>query len=158
MSRFEAAVTGYLFSQGKLETQPRGGASFAAQQEFQRTAFAPGRQRGVGFGTHLPFHLILERCGLAWRDFLSSLRGFGDSVIVPHLSADFIAEVHVGVVEVEVVPIQVGTTSFTLRCTMLQEQQQVARVDVVLVSFDYEGGSKTPLTEGQRAQLLDLKA
>ena len=109
-----------------------------------------------GFGTHLPFHLILERCGLAWRDFLSSLRGFGDSVIVPHLSADFIAEVHVGVIEVEVVPVHVGTTSFTLRCTMLQEEQQVARVDVVLVSFDYAGGSKTPLTESQRAQLLDL--
>ena len=107
-----------------------------------------------GFGTHLPFHLILERCGLAWRDFLSSLGGFGDSVIVPHLSADFIAEVHVGVIEVEVVPVHVGTTSFTLRCTMLQEQQQVARVDVVLVSFDYEGGSKTPLTASQRAQLV----
>ena len=109
-----------------------------------------------GFGTHLPFHLILERCGLAWRDFLMSLGGFDDSVIVPHLSADFIAEVHVGEIEVDVVPVQVGTTSFTLRCTMLQEGQEVARVDVVLVSFDYADGRKAPLTESQRAQLLDL--
>jgi len=109
-----------------------------------------------GYGTHLPFYLILQRCGLAWHAFLMSLRGFDDSVIVPHLSADFLAEVHVGLIEIEVVPTQVGTTSFTLRCTMLQHEQQVARVDVVLVSFDYQGGSKTPLTDVQRAQLLEL--
>lgn len=107
-----------------------------------------------GYATHLPFYLILRQCGLAWRTFLMSLHGFGDSVIVPHLSANFVAEVHAGAIEIEVVPIHIGTTSFTLRCTMLQEEQQVARVDVVLVSFDYEGGKKVHLTEDQRVQLL----
>ena len=107
-----------------------------------------------GYGTHLPFYLILQRCGIAWRAFLLSLSGFDDSVIVPHLSADFLAEVHVGAIEIDVVPIKVGTTSFTLRCTMLQHEQRVAQVDVVLVSFDYHGGSKTRLTDAQRAQLL----
>ena len=111
-----------------------------------------------GYATHLPFYLILRQCGLAWRTFLMSLHGFGDSVIVPHLSANFVAEVHAGAIEIEVVPIHIGTTSFTLRCTMLQEEQQVARVDVVLVSFDYEGGKKVHLTEDQRVQLLEAQA
>ena len=115
---------------------------------------APGADPSApGYGMHLPFFMILQRCGLAWRAFLLSLRGFGDSVIVPHLSADFIAEVHVGEIEIEVLPTHVGTTSFTLQCTMFQDERPVARVDVVLVSFDYDGGSKTPLTEDQRAQL-----
>lgn len=106
-----------------------------------------------GYGTHLPFFLILQRCGLAWRHFLVALEGFEDSIIVPHLTADFVAEVHAGEIEVAVEVVKLGTTSFTLRCTVLQADAVTARIEVVLVCFDYEGGTPVPLTVHQREQL-----
>jgi acyl-CoA thioester hydrolase len=106
-----------------------------------------------GYGMHLPFYLVLLRCGLAWRKFLLSLDGFADGVIVPHLSADFAAEVNVGELEVELQVTKIGTTSFTLRCTVRQDSTEAAYVDVVLVNFDYAGGSPLALTAYQRDQL-----
>jgi len=101
-----------------------------------------------GYATHLPFYLILRQCGLAWRTFLMSLHGFGDSVIVPHLSANFVAEVHAGAIEIEVVPIHIGTTSFTLRCTMLQEEHAVEIGLDVITYRDH--AYRMPLAQSRR--------
>ncbi len=116
-----------------------------------------------GYGAHLPFHAILQRCGLAWRAHLADLGrnardaagGVGLSaldtgVIVPNVDADFRAEVHVGTLHIDVDLVAVGRTSFTLRCDVVQDGVLAARVKVVLVSFDYEARTPVPLTEEQR--------
>jgi acyl-CoA thioester hydrolase len=108
-----------------------------------------------GFGSHLPYFLILHRCGLAWREFLVSLGGFDGGVIIPHLSADLVAEVHVGAVDVEVSVVKIGATSFTLRCELSQDDTVAATVDVVLVNFDYRGGGKRALTSSERRSLVE---
>ena len=114
----------------------------------------PGIDPAVpGYGSHLPYFLILHRCGLAWRDFLVALGGFDAGVIIPHLSADLAAEVHVGPVEVDVSVVTVGASSFTLRCALRQDATIAATVDVVLVSFDYLGGAMVALTDAQRGAL-----
>lgn len=112
-----------------------------------------------GYGAHLPFHAILQRCGIAWRAHLGSLgQGEGAAaldtgVIVPNVDADFRAEVHVGRLDIDVVLVAIGTTSFTLRCDVHQDDVVAARVTVVLVSFDYERRAPVPLTAEQRAVL-----
>src|SRR4051812_37586223 len=89
----------------------------------------PGIDPSVpGYGTHLPYFLILHRCGLAWRDFLVALGGIGAGVIIPHLSADLSAEVHPGLIEVEVSVLKVGSTSFTVRCVLVQDEAVAATV------------------------------
>jgi acyl-CoA thioesterase FadM len=112
-----------------------------------------------GYGAHLPFHAILQRCGLAWRGHLAAMddgRGMAaldTGVIVPNVNADFLAEVHVGTLHIDVTLTAVGRTSFTLRCDVVQDDAVAARVTVVLVSFDYAERRAVPLTSGQRAVL-----
>jgi hypothetical protein len=106
-----------------------------------------------GYGSHLPYYLILHRCGLAWRDFLLSLGGFDAGVIIPHLSADLDSEVHVGPIEIEVSVLKIGATSFTVRCAVIQDEAVAATVDVVLVNFDYVGGGKRALSASERLAL-----
>lgn len=106
-----------------------------------------------GYGAHLPFHSILQRCGLAWRAYLATLPGVDDGVIVPNLSADFLAEVHVGPLEIAVSLVRVGSSSFTVRCDVEQDGATAARVTVVLVKFDYERRRSVPLTPAQREVL-----
>ncbi len=116
-----------------------------------------------GYGAHLPFHAILQRCGLAWRAHLAGLSpeakdgpglaALDTGVIVPNVNADFRAEVHVGVLHIDVGLIRVGSTSFTLRCDVVQDDVLAARVDVVLVSFDYDTRTPVALSEDQRSLL-----
>ncbi len=111
-----------------------------------------------GYGAHLPFHAILQRCGLAWRAHLASLgdgaAALGTGVIVPNVDADFLAEVHVGELHIDVSLTAVGRTSFTLRCDVVQDEAVAARVSVVIVSFDYPTRTSRPLTDAQRAVLV----
>ena len=106
-----------------------------------------------GYGNHLSFDAILRRCGIAWTVFLHELPGFGTGVIVPRLQVDYLREVDVGPLEIDVRVTKVGTTSFTVRCTVTQHGNPCADVDVVLVSFDYDGRTARPLTSDQRAAL-----
>jgi acyl-CoA thioesterase FadM len=112
-----------------------------------------------GYGAHLPFHAILQRCGIAWRAHLGSLghgvdaEALDTGVIVPNVNADFRAEVHVGELAIDVGLVAVGTSSFTLRCDVVQDDVVAASVRVVLVSFDYARRATVPLTAQQRALL-----
>ncbi|MGZ6825763.1 MAG: acyl-CoA thioesterase [Mycobacteriales bacterium] len=106
-----------------------------------------------GYGHHLSFDRILRRCGLAWTAFLGELGCFGDGVIVPRLEVDYLSEVHTGTLDVDVEVLSVGRTSFRLRCTASQDGRPAARVQVVLVAFDYAGKAPVPLTDAQRALL-----
>jgi acyl-CoA thioesterase FadM len=103
-------------------------------QEDARPATLDVEPTAPGYGTHLPFHLILQRCAVAWRAFLRATPGFGDGadgVIVPHVSADFLAEVRVGSVDVAVEVVEVGTSSFRVRCDVVQDDTTCARVHFV---------------------------
>lgn len=106
-----------------------------------------------GYGNHLSFDAILRRCGIAWTTFLHELPGFGTGVIVPRLEVDYLREVDLGALDIDVRVMKVGTTSFTVRCTVTQQGRRCADVDVVLVSFDYDGRTPRPLTEDQRLAL-----
>ena len=108
-----------------------------------------------GYGNHLSFDAILRRCGIAWTTFLHELPGFGTGVIVPRLQVDYLREVDVGPLDIDVRVTKVGTTSFRVRCTVTQLDRRCAEVDVVLVSFDYDGRTPVPLTDDQR-ELLGL--
>lgn len=133
--------------------------SSAVTQEDARPALLDVEPTAPGYGTHLPFHLILQRCAVAWRAFLRERPGFedgADGVIVPHVSADFLAEVRVGSVEIAVNVVELGTSSFRVRCDVVQDDSVCARVDVVLVRFDYEVGSAVPLSPGQREGLASM--
>ncbi|GAB2869797.1 thioesterase family protein [Nocardioides pacificus] len=103
-----------------------------------------------GYGEHLPFHSILQRCGVAWRDYLGAFPSFNSGVIVPRVAADFLAEVHLGRMEIEVVPSEVWTSSFAVVCEVFQNGTVVARVRVVLVNFDYDSRTAVPLSGEQR--------
>lgn len=114
-----------------------------------------------GYGNHLTFDAILRRCGLAWTTFLNQLGGFGagaGGVIVPRLSVDYLSEVDRGSLDIDVHVTKVGRTSFTVRCAVSQEGRPCAVVDVVLVSFDYDGRTPRPLTEQQRSLLAAHRA
>lgn len=111
-----------------------------------------------GYGAHLPFHQILQRCGLAWRAFLMSLPEVDLGLIVPNIDADFLAEVHVGTLDIDVSLLRVGTSSFTVVCAVSQGGVPAASVRVVLVNFDYESRSPFPLSDDQRARLESLLA
>lgn len=106
-----------------------------------------------GYGDHLGFDKILRRCGLAWTTFLAELGGFDEGVIVPRLSVDYLSEVGLGTLDVDVAVLTIGRTSFTVRCTVSQAGTPAASVDVVLVSFGYDVKTALPLTGGQRAAL-----
>ena len=106
-----------------------------------------------GYGNHLSFDAILRRCGLAWTTFLNSLGGFGSGVIVPRLTVDYLSEVDVGTLDIDVSVVRLGTTSFTVRCAVSQDGRPCANVDVVLVCFDYATRAAVPLTPEQRAAL-----
>lgn len=108
-----------------------------------------------GYGNHLSFDAILRRCGLAWTSFLNDLGGFGSGIIVPRLSVDYLSEVSTGTLDIDVSVVRVGTTSFTVLCTVSQDGRPCARVEVVLVCFDYTGRAAVPLTAEQRAALGD---
>jgi acyl-CoA thioesterase FadM len=108
---------------------------------------APGR------GEHLTFDRILGRCGDAWMGFLTQLGGFGVEIICPRVEVDYLREVGVGDLLVDVRVLSVGRTSFRLRLDLRQHDQPVADAEVVLVAFDYTAGSSIPLTDGQRAAL-----
>ncbi len=105
-----------------------------------------------GYGAHLPFHSILQRCGLAWRNYLEGLP-LEAGVIVPNVNADFLAEVTVGTLDIDVVLVRIGGSSFTVRCEVTQNGVVAAQVSVVLVSFDYDAKTPLPLTEAQREWL-----
>jgi acyl-CoA thioesterase FadM len=127
--------------------------------EDARPALLDVEPAAPGYGTHLPFHLILQRCAVAWRAFLRDTPGFEDgsaAVIVPRVSADFLAEVRVGSVEVAVAVVELGTTSFQVRCDVIQDDRVCARVDVVLVHFDYDVCSALPLSRRQREGLASV--
>lgn len=112
-----------------------------------------------GYGEHVPFYLVLERCSVAWHLFLDELASFtGSGVMMASLRADFRSEVDQGSVEVEVRPIAVGNTSFSLRCEVLQAGRAAATVEVVLIRFDYRQGTKLPLSQAQRDDLSDATA
>jgi len=106
-----------------------------------------------GYGDHLSFDAILRRCGLAWTTFLNGLDGFARGVIVPRLTVDYRSEVNRGTLDIDVAVVRVGTTSFTVRCTVTQDGRPCADVDVVLVCFDYTGRRPVPLTDEQRSHL-----
>ena len=106
-----------------------------------------------GYGDHLSFDAILRRCGLAWTTFLNGLDGFAGGVIVPRLTVDYRSEVNRGGLDIDVSVVKLGTTSFTVRCTVTQDGRPCADVDVVLVCFDYTGRVPVPLTEAQREHL-----
>jgi acyl-CoA thioesterase FadM len=113
----------------------------------------------LGYGEHLPFHTLLQRCGLAWRAFLASLPGVAAGGIVPSVRADFRSEVQVGNLEVETSLVRLGTMSLTIRCDVTQAGRDVATVKVVVVNFDYERRVPTPLSPGQRRVLgMELTA
>lgn len=144
---------------------PRGGGSLAAilpgVYRYDSTV-GPGDigslARAVdptapGGGEHLNFDVILRRCGHAWMLMLNELGGFGSGVIVPRLEVDYHREVGLGDLAIEVVVVQVGRTSFRLRLHVLQAERLAARVEVVLVVFDYERKTPMPLTAEQRQAL-----
>ncbi|MGB8652565.1 MAG: thioesterase family protein [Mycobacteriales bacterium] len=106
-----------------------------------------------GYGEHLGFDRILRRCGLAWMAFLDEVGGFGDGVIVPRLEVDYLREVHVGTLDVDVTLLSVGRTSFRLRLDVSQDGEQAAAVEVVLVQFGYVERTPIPLSPSQRAAL-----
>ncbi len=106
-----------------------------------------------GYGNHLSFDRILRRCGLAWTEFLNALGSFDGGVICPHLSVDYLSEVSEGTLDVDVVVMSVGGSSFRVLCTVFQDDRLAARVEVVLVSFSYDDRSAVALTERQRADL-----
>ena len=109
--------------------------------------------RTPGFGEHLPFHTLLQRCGLAWRGYLGSLPHVTSSGIVPRIDAQFLSEAQPGHLDIETRLTKLGDTSFSLRCDVSQGSRVVAVVDVVLVNFDYETRRPVPLTEAQRSVL-----
>jgi acyl-CoA thioesterase FadM len=104
---------------------------------------APGR------GEHLTFDRILGRCGEAWMAFLGALGGFGTEIICPRVEVDYLKEVGVGDLAIEVVVVHVGRSSFRLGMTVVQGGEKVAHAEVVLVAFDYTSGASQPLTDGQ---------
>ena len=106
-----------------------------------------------GYGEHLTFDRILRRCGQAWMWFLREVGEFDSGVIVPRVEVDYLTEVDVGGLDVDVSVLSVGRTSFRIRCAVSQEGRPAARVDVVLVSFGYDERRPVPLTDPQRAVL-----
>ena len=78
--------------------------------------------------------------------------------IVPHLSSDFLAEVNVGTLDVDVSLTRIGASSFTVLCAVSQDGVPAARVTVVLVSFDYETRTTVPLSATQRSLLDEMLA
>ncbi|MGA8257947.1 MAG: hotdog domain-containing protein [Nocardioides sp.] len=106
-----------------------------------------------GYGSHLPFHAILQRCGIAWSSYLLNEHDIDTSVIVPNINANFLAEVHPGQLDVDVVVTRVGGSSFTVQCRVVQDAQPVATVDVVLVAFDYDQRASRPIAPRHRESL-----
>lgn len=106
-----------------------------------------------GGGAHLNFDVILRRCGLAWMTMLQELGCFGRESIVPRLEVDYHREVGAGDLVIETVVVSLGRTSFRLRLDVTQADELAARVEVVLVAFDYARKAPKPLTTEQREAL-----
>jgi acyl-CoA thioesterase FadM len=137
------------------------GAVFTHRSEVTRqdielpTLASEADPTAPGLGVHLMFDRILRRCGIAWSAYLLELGvGLeGMQTIVPRIEADYLTEVGVGLLEVDVVPVSVGRTSFRLHCTVRQDGRDAASVHVVFVSFDYDEREPRPLTHEQRVAL-----
>jgi acyl-CoA thioesterase FadM len=85
--------------------------------------------------------------------FLTQLGGFGVEIICPRVEVDYLREVGVGDLLLDVRVLSVGRTSFRLRIDLRQHDKPVADAEVVLVAFDYTTGESVALTEGQRTAL-----
>lgn len=105
-----------------------------------------------GFGSHLNFDQILRRCGHAWIDFLGAV-GFEGGVIVPRVEVDYVREVGLGPLQVDVRVLRLGGTSFRLGLEVSQRGAVAARAEAVLVRYDYATRRPLPLTDAQRALL-----
>lgn len=105
-----------------------------------------------GTGHHLNFDAILRRCGHAWMALLAEL-GFGTGVISPRVEVDYHREVGAGPLEVDVVVLSIGRTSFRVGLTVRQHGEVAASAQAVLVTFDYATRTALPLTDAQREGL-----
>jgi acyl-CoA thioesterase FadM len=112
-----------------------------------------GDPTAPGFGQHLTFDQILNRCGKAWGAFLDSLGAFGTGVIVPRLEVDYHREVLSGDLTIDVGVVSIGRTSFRIRLACSQAGLPVANVHVVIVSFGYDDRGPLALTDEQRSLL-----
>lgn len=123
-------------------------------QEDLRSLAAEIDPTAPGYASHLNFDQILRRCGHAWIAFLGSLDGLlGTGMIVPRVEVDYHREVDLGALEIDVVVLTLGRTSFRLGLTVRQAGEVATTVEVVLVMFDYAGRTPQLLTESQRAAL-----
>lgn len=125
----------------------------AVREEDLRTLAAEVDPTAPGTGHHLNFDQILRRCGHAWMDLLTGTGVFGTGIICPRVEVDYHREVGAGPLDVDVVVLSVGRTSFVLRLDVQQHEQLCARAVVTLVAFDYDARRPHPLDADQRAAL-----
>ncbi len=104
-------------------------------------------------GGHLASYEVLHRCQDACLRFLHALGGFDQALLTPHLEADLHGEVLAGELDLDVGVQRIGRTSFTLECQVRQGGKLMATGRIVMVTFDHERGSTTPLSGEQRAVL-----
>lgn len=123
-------------------------------QDDLRSLAAEVDPTAPGYASHLNFDQILRRCGHAWIAFLGEI-GLDAGVIVPRVEVDYLTEVGLGPLQVSVVVVSLGRTSFRLRMEVRQRDVLAARAEAVLVRFDYGTRAPAPLSDADRAVLVE---
>ncbi len=114
----------------------------------------------MGHVNHAVYFTYLEECRLTfWRE-VTGTPSPHTRVIIARAECDYRAPAHFGdELEVRVTIGDIGRSSFTLVYEIVQAASAslVARGKTVMVSYDYEAGSSTPLPDQTRDLLQRLK-
>jgi acyl-CoA thioester hydrolase len=105
----------------------------------------------LGHLNNASFALYAEHARL---DFLRTLGGSVEALILAHLALDFRSQVKYGErIQVLTWVEKVGTTSLTLRQRVLAEERTAADVRSVVVHFDYAAQRPVPIADEVRRRL-----
>lgn len=105
----------------------------------------------LGHLNNASFALYAEHARL---DFLRTLGGAVEALILAHLALDFRSQVKYGErIRVMTWVEKVGTTSITLRQRVLAEERTAADVRSVVVHFDYAAQRPVPIADEVRRRL-----
>ncbi|MCA9838778.1 MAG: acyl-CoA thioesterase [Trueperaceae bacterium] len=86
--------------------------------------------------------------------FLKEIAGLGDNVILAHLSLDFTKQVKfLDEITVSTVVKKLGTSSITLYQDVIANGEIAAKVNSVVVHFNYQTQSSEPIPQGVREKL-----
>lgn len=135
---------------------PMGAGREAARRFVMDAGHRPPHGAALNDSPHLAFYEVLGIVSLTWGEVLESA-GRPDLEIgnfaVVNVVSDFHHEMFVGQLTIDVEVERIGTSSLTLKASVVQTGRETGQVRATLVQINTDRTASAPLTDEQRAAL-----